>query len=213
MSVTSNASKYKTVMTQAFRTHYAEKSDVWSNDHTLIDASVRALELWLQRHQGEKAHVLDIGCGNGRHLPYLKDGLAEYTGLDLIGQPEWSNGRANYPFPVQFVELDFLSWSQPDDQMIELILDNGTFHHQHPDDQQNYLRKVRTLLGPEGMFSMVVWAEPFTDGDIDTFGRYHAHFDEVDLKGLLNAAGLRVIQLNQIRAGIGKQQWHAITTV
>jgi SAM-dependent methyltransferase len=198
---------YQKVLAEAFERHYREGSDVWSSDCQSEETTRLALQAAL-RHTGRPSlEVLDIGCGNGRHVREFAGGTASrYVGVDLYAHDDWPLRAAEAEFPVRFVQSDFLAWAKEDETLFDLILDCGCFHHQHPDDQGVYLQEVARKLRPDGLFSAVVWAEPFREGNVDDYGRYHFYFSPQSIGELLARHGLRAVEVFESTAKIGKRQ-------
>lgn len=205
-----DVAEYRGVLEKAFEKHYTQHSDVWSEDQSLLRASEMALRMWSEQEGNRALHLLDIGCGTGRHLPVLHHRLASYTGIDLISNGNWSNQQDKYSFPVSFHNCHFLSWSECTDQVYDLVLDHGTFHHQHPAEQGEYLSAIHQKIADQGLLSVVVWGEPFVDGNIDQNGRYHFYFEPEQLRQLLQAHGFQVERIYEPKALVGKKQLHVL---
>lgn len=189
-----NRYDYQELLEDAFTRHYTEGSDVWSTDTSSEEATCIALAQALE-HTTNKLHVLDIGCGNGRHLSLLEHHAQSYIGVDLFENKNWESARSSASIPAAFTAQDFLSFASQTEQQYDLIIDCGCFHHQHPDDHAPYLQQITSLLSDVGTVSMVVWGEPFTHGDIDQFGRFHFHFTPESITDLLLRNGLRVQEI------------------
>lgn len=200
--------RYKTVIKEAFTKHYEEGSDVWSNDASLVDATKIAFDTAFKR-LNRRLHLLDIGCGNGRHLMSLPN-LASYTGIDLFHHENWESYYGTKPFEVKFIQDDFLAWAMRQTQKFDLIVDNGCFHHQHPDEHFDYLQQISECLQSDGLFSVVVWGEVFREGNIDDYGRYHCYFSPESIVQLIESTPLEVLRVIESKALIGKSQLQVI---
>lgn len=102
-----------------------------------------------------KGSYLDLGCGNGRLLLFLKDqGYAHYLGVD---QSKALLEQARKQFPEDdFQEADMacLEKGQPSYDGIFAI---ASFHHLPPADQLKALERWRTYLKPGGVLIMINW--------------------------------------------------------
>lgn len=200
---------YKDVIQEAFTKHYTEGSDVWSKDDSLVDATKIAWGKATGHLIRKDLRLLDIGCGNGRHVLSIPEAQS-YTGIDLYANDRWDEFAAGAPFPVEFLQGDFVAWASAQKQRFDLILDNGCFHHQHPDEHVDYLRHIAGLLTEDGLFSVVVWGEVFKEGNIDDYGRYHLYFSPEDIGELLEGLSFQVMEVIESTARIGKRQLQVI---
>ncbi|PFY98373.1 class I SAM-dependent methyltransferase [Bacillus wiedmannii] len=206
-----NKNEYLQVMTTAFENHYKKRTDVWSGDSSLTEAGQIAFQVWLDQNKEGAAKILDIGCGNGRILRNIYGNIASYMGVDLYEQQEWKNIREEVKFPVDFTRGDFVRWSlnqQP--QNYDVIFDHGCLHHQHPNEHITYLKSIGRLLAPEGIFSLVVWAESCNPDNIGEDGRFHFYFSQEKIKYMMHEAGLKLILINNPISKKGVKQYHAI---
>lgn len=204
-------SAYLEMMRQAFAGHYAAGTDVWSQDDSLLKAARIAHALWCDHNEGQRPNALDIGCGNGRALRAFDPQIKRYLGVDLCEHPEWAGMQAGSFGAVEFVIGDFVKWSA--DQaggQFDLVLDHGCFHHQHPSDHATCLQGVAKLLVPGGIFSLVVWAESWKEENIGEDGRFHLPFTLEQIESMIEQAGLSLLQVEEVRAKVGTNQYHAI---
>lgn len=204
-----NRHEYQQLLESSFTRHYTEGSDVWSTDVSSEEATRIALSQALKRID-RKLNVLDIGCGNGRHLTLLEHQAERYTGVDLFEHENWLPARQETSLQAVFVSQDFLSFANQSDQQYDLIIDCGCFHHQHPDDHAEYLQQIHSLLSDDGTVSMVVWGEQFKPGDVDDYGRFHFHFTPDRIQALLRSNGLQVTQIFTSQGKLGTLQLQVI---
>jgi SAM-dependent methyltransferase len=101
---------------------------------------------------GERARVLDLGCGDGRISGLLADAGAEVTGVDP-SQTALARARAAHP------EIRFL----PPDDDGSIPLADGSFDVvvavnvlEHVADTQRLMSEARRVLAPRGKLAVVV---------------------------------------------------------
>lgn len=200
---------YKKIIVSAFERHYKEGSDVWSQDRSLVECTELALMEMNRLIPNTKLNVLDIGCGNGRHIHSLNKALS-YTGIDLVVHENWKSLTSEN---ISFVQDDFLPWATNNSSKFNLIIDNGCFHHQPLEDIPSYLKGVLKLGEVNSYYSLVVWGELFKEGNVDNYGRYHFHYSSESLTELLESFNFQVLAVNKIKSLIGKTQLHAISKI
>jgi SAM-dependent methyltransferase len=184
-------------MRRAFDQHYAEGSDVWT-----ADAHMRGFPADIEARVGlsKAARVLDIGCGAGLDVAWFAARCALAVGLDLHAHEGWPDVRKARP-NTRFVASDLLGF---DAQGLELpgeaesvahfdvVFDNGCFHHQHPEHERPWLRKVVSLLATGGCYVLSTFKNPAVRAQVDALGRLHRYYTDAELRGVLAAGGLRV---------------------
>lgn len=177
---------YLKVLKCAFNKHYSEQSDVWTNDPEM--RSFPALIQGLLK-LNPACRVLDIGCGAGKDVEYFARLFASVTGLDLYAHDYWqivSQRHSN----ARFHRSDFLSYSC--DEKYDLIVDNGCFHHQHPEHQSAYLKKIASLMNKNGYFALSTFKSRDIEARVDANGRLHKYFSDGDLQNILSSSGYQV---------------------
>lgn len=102
-----------------------------------------------------KAHfsVLDLGCGNGRLLQFLKKyGYKSYLGVDQ--SPSLLNyARKAYP-KEKFLLKDM---TKPLKEKFDALFSIASFHHLSPDQQLSTLKQWKQALKPGGFLFMTNW--------------------------------------------------------
>lgn len=185
------ADGYDQILTRAFADRYVGNADNWSRE----PAMGRPVQILLRNTPRGTLDVLDIGTGKARDVATLLMAGHHATGIDLHEHADWADLRERWGSRLTLEKANFPVW---DDQgrKFDAILDNGCFHHQHPDQYQGYLESVRKLLKPGGVFVVAVFtphrrAQPkgyFTKID---GGRLNRYFTEGELDAVLASAGLR----------------------
>lgn len=179
---------YQELLTNAFHKQYAEGSDEWTNDDELrcIPAIVQgSLKL------GHGARFLDLGCGAGADAEYLASIYAEGVAVDLCAHAAWSEVSMRRP-NISFKQGDVLS-AQLQGQF-DLVLDNGCFHHQHPERYGQYLDLVENLLAEQGTLAISTFKNDALRERVDGNGRLHRYFTDSELADVLEKSGLRQIE-------------------
>ena len=190
--------EYAITLRRAFEEHYEEASDVWSND-----LAMRAFPSVVQGllKLPFRTRVLDVGCGNGDDLEYFAKVFSNVVGVDLVEHENWSALSGGYR-NISFHESSFLSLENLGE--FDLILDNGCFHHQHPDDYISYLEKIKISLDRLGWLVMSTFKSNVHTELIDSKGRLHRYFSDSELEDLLGRAGFSMHEsIDLFRVGPG----------
>lgn len=113
------------------------------------------------------AHVLDLGCGNGKNMLYRND--LKIVGIDnASAQVEICKKKG-----LQALEADITSLPFPEN-MFDYMISIATYHHLDNDiDRKLALEEMYRCLKPGGKTLMVVWALEQHEGS--TF-----HFTKAD---------------------------------
>lgn len=99
--------------------------------------------------------VLDLGCGNGRLLSFLKkNGVTDYIGIDQ-SNALLKEARKNNP-NAKFMELD-ISDPLPLKRKFTVLFAIASFHHIPPKDQVKTLENWGKTLKPGGYLFMSNW--------------------------------------------------------
>lgn len=105
------------------------------------------------------AHVLDVGCGNGRFLDAFAGRNIDYTGLDvssrMIAQAEARNKGVQIPH--RFVVGDMLALPFPD-ATFDAVIEVSALHH-IPSDvfRTQAIREFARVLKPGGRLFLTDW--------------------------------------------------------
>jgi SAM-dependent methyltransferase len=99
--------------------------------------------------------VLDLGCGNGRLLGFLKEnGVEGYIGLDQSVEL-LKEAKKNWP-GKKFLEAD-MSSPLPTKKKFDALFVIAAFHHLPPQDHEKTLRMWKEHLKPGGFLFMINW--------------------------------------------------------
>jgi cyclopropane fatty-acyl-phospholipid synthase-like methyltransferase len=140
--------------------------------NTTPDAGVVA---FLERVKAEgKREVLDLGCGDGRHLIYLVNEGFNAAGMDysLWGTQrtkEWLD-KEGLSAELVCAEAAFLPWQA---ERFDAVLTFQVIHHQRMEMIRQSFTEVKRVLRPGGYFYAVVPHYPPGDWK-------DGHYDEIE---------------------------------
>lgn len=209
-----NSAEYIAHFTRWADRAYAQVRDSWTGTHEQRYAA----QLMLGTLKFG-SRVLDIGTGRGRDVALLAEAGHEAVGLDLTLLDDWEKIRATYT-KASFEVCGFMDYTPA--ASFDAVLDSGCFHHQHPDDLEPYLAKVRTVVVPGGSLWLNVFRRRSDDCEFVenptapwTDGRYIRTYVESTIKALLTAHGFTVvsyttIERDDLRAEIDDMLVHAV---
>jgi SAM-dependent methyltransferase len=143
--------------------------------------------------------AVDLGCGNGRHLPQLAARAARPVGVDLT--------RAllrRVEAPGVLLEADARAVPLAD-RSVGLLVAVAVVHHLHAVDRQRVYAECARLLGPDGRGLISVWAVdhprfdadegfdatiPWTRPDGSRVDRFYHIFDAAEFRAELASSAL-----------------------
>ncbi|SMF78462.1 Methyltransferase domain-containing protein [Tistlia consotensis] len=159
------------------------------------------LEAFLRDRPKAETRLLDLGCGTGRFLSFVKDNYPRLpvTALDL--SPAYLEAARRQLAPwrgVAFVQAAAEATGLPD-ASFDVVTAVYLFHELPPPVRRQVLREAARLLRPGGLFVLVDSLQkgdhPPYDPLLDYFPvafhePYHASYVTADLAALLRGAGL-----------------------
>jgi len=204
------AAGYDLVLSRAFADRYTSHADAWTRE----PAMGKPVQILLRHAARGALDVLDIGTGKARDVATLLMAGHHTTGIDLHEPADWASLRERWGQRVALEKAAFPTWDDRG-RRFDAILDNGCFHHQHPDQYAAYLGGVRTLLKPTGVFVVSVFTPHrraqargyFTKID---GGRLNRYFTEGELDTTLRQAGLQWVAGERIYRA-NAHRFHLVT--
>jgi trans-aconitate methyltransferase len=119
---------------------------------------IHEVEDYIVKNAPKEGKVLDLLCGPGYLLGTLKGKRNDLECLGVDLDPEFiSHAKAKYP-DINFEVADAFNWKS--DDQYDVILVTAGLHHLPPEQQENFVQKVFTLLKPNG-FAIV--GDPYID--------------------------------------------------
>ncbi|MGQ9681227.1 MAG: class I SAM-dependent methyltransferase [Anaerolineae bacterium] len=118
----------------------------------------QAVRRWAETllHSGSQ-HVLDVGCGGGRHVVYLLRLGLQVTAGDLSAPAleETRRWLAREGLNAGLVQFDMAALPFPDNTF-DGVLSVNVLHHAQPAEARMAVREVSRVLRPGGLFLAVL---------------------------------------------------------
>ena len=174
--------------------------------------------------------VLDLGCGNGRHVPLFRERIVDYFGID--NSPELIEiAKKTYP-KVNFQVGDALNLPFSD-SFFDKAYSIAVFHHiPSKKFRIRFLKEAKRVLKSKGLLILTVWkVHEFEQLSLlfkytilkiigkskldwgDVFApwgkeveRYYHYFSMRELMGLAKKAGFEIIESGVARNEAGSHQ-------
>jgi len=182
---------YRNVLNTSFVHRYGNGEDEWSWDIGMAKAARVFLE-----HLGDRSDqlILDGGVGRGRDASELIQAGHRVTGLDIVENSSWPLLRKRWGERLELVPCALQDWQPTLLRQFDAALDNGCFHHQHPDEWQSYLDDMRRHVRPGGLIAINVFgvdASNLTPGWREMDNRRQGYFfTEQGIRDTLEGFGL-----------------------
>ncbi len=170
-------------------------------------------------------HVLDIGCGIGRHAIYLAGNGLQVTGIDLSESGLGTARRASRDAGVEVdYEVGDFTDLPIDDASVDLAIAWNVIYHGDEEVVRQAIAEIRRVLRPGGLFLGTMISkrhDRFGDGteirpntfivdDDDEKAHAHYYCDDRELIGLLDGFRLYFLQDRQQREP-GTWHWEFLT--
>jgi SAM-dependent methyltransferase len=146
-------------------------ASTWFQETALVEAEVDAL--------GATGSVLELGCGSGlwtRRLAPQGDG--RYVAVDASPTMLTLNRERTADPRIEYFEADLFTWSPVFEAPFDLVFIAFFLSHVPPERFDDFWRRVRTWLAPEGRVFLVEDREgprrPYS-GDVVADGPEYAH--------------------------------------
>ncbi|GLX90856.1 hypothetical protein Pfra02_34240 [Pseudomonas fragi] len=187
---------YRNVLNTSFVHRYGNGEDEWSWDIGMAKAARVFLE-----HLGDRSDqlILDVGVGRGRDASELIQAGHRVTGLDIVENSSWPLLRKRWGERLELVPCALQDWQPTLLRQFDAALDNGCFHHQHPEEWQSYLDDLRRHVRPGGLIAINVFgvdASNLTPGWREMDNRRQGYFfTDQGIRDTLEGFGLTWEQL------------------
>jgi phosphatidylethanolamine/phosphatidyl-N-methylethanolamine N-methyltransferase len=122
------------------------RSVLWKYPHRLIERKFRT--------NSNKA-ILEVGAGNGEHLPFVTSNFDSYTALDLRISPELDSLASA---KVKSIQGDVTSLQGHNDSFYDRIV--ATCLLAHLRDPERALSEMRRVAKPDGVIQIYLPCEP-----------------------------------------------------
>jgi len=129
----------------------------WEYALQIVSLSIQNLNINLTKYQPTpNQKYLDIGCGNGKKTNLLGNFLNiqkdNIYGADIQSWGPYSPNKSSLPFHFSYIENNKLNYPDKTFDFISCIL---TLHHIHDDKLNHFIKEIRRILKPSGMFIMI----------------------------------------------------------
>ncbi len=206
-----------------FESAYRNGEHAWP-----VSKPTPAVTQFLKRFHLKKTtgRMLDIGCGEGRHVGLFANAGYQAVGLDYqalaLSRADllFKGNRSNFQLVLGDVfHLPFLRKS------FDVLIDYGCLHHVRKRDTKSYLSSVVPLLKPGGYFLLTCFSENFKHSPEERRTRdwlvHRGHYDrffKAESFKLIFGASFDIIQIHEEREGLDaflhvlmrKKQDHAL---
>ena len=114
----------------------------WLSGGTSADPIYAMVRRALVDRSVESGALLDIGCGHGRLLSYVRDRVTRYAGADVVRYPE-------FPSEAEFIRIDLDTGRVPlDAAAVDIVAAVETI--EHLENPRAFMREVTRLCRPGG---------------------------------------------------------------
>ena len=163
-------------METAIYRKYAKYYDLIYSFKDYKKESIEITKLITKYKKAKGTHLLDLGCGTGKHLEYLKNGF-DCTGLDL-NKEMLRIAKANIK-DVNFVNQNMVSFKLKQKFDVITSLFSAIGYVKTPANLERTLQNIYKHLSPGGITLINPWF------DKKSYNRGHAHmnvYDSPDIK-------------------------------
>lgn len=106
----------------------------------------------LSKHLKENSTLLELGCGPGNDIPYLRNHYS-VTGSDLSDEfLKRCKERFN---DIQFIKLDAVSINMK--ETFDCVFSNKVLHHLTLEELEKSLKRQQSIIKPKGIFAHTFW--------------------------------------------------------
>lgn len=136
---------------------------------------------------GKGGNVLEIGCGCGKNLAYLRK-----QGYKVFGMDHDENSIESAKKILKNIQCGDVQKLPFDDNKFDIILDRACLQHNKPENIERIIKEIRRVLKPEGILIIINFKsnrDSFTENFKmeKTFRNYdYVHYtDEKEIQGWL----------------------------
>ena len=110
---------------------------------------------FLKEHTTHDDHVLDVGCGNGRFYPLIKERHAKYTGIDY-SEKLIADAKQLHP-DAEFLVSDGVIIPFPQ-HSFDIAYSFAVLHHVPSEKlRMHFIKEIARVLHPDGTLVLTVW--------------------------------------------------------
>jgi len=124
------------------------KKSAWNHNY--------AYNQWVSEKIGKRKHILDVGCGDGTLVRYLRSVDNEIIGIDISDYSIQKAIKENSYSNVSFVRTSFEDF-HTDNERFDAVVFIASIHHM---DMVNAIDKAKKLLAKNGVLIIVGLSKP-----------------------------------------------------
>lgn len=137
---------------------YGEKfMTVWEPSEDIVRFSARLIQKRLAYDtyevKTEVEHVLDLGCGNGRHVIFFAQQGFKASGIDVSAKAiEWAKDWCNREGVDADLRVGDIKQLPYDDHSFDVVVSHGVLDHVLMEEARRAAEEVSRVLRPSGLF-------------------------------------------------------------
>jgi len=170
--------------------------------HRTVEAAAPEVRFAIDRLGLQPEHnVLDLACGNGRHLVHLVDCVACAAGLDysaeLLQIARHQLGRLGRLVRADMRSLPFSEGA------FDAVLNFFTSFGYFPTDAENreVVRGIARVLKPDGVFLLDFLNPPYVESTLVPYSTREEHGFVIDERRWINRANNRINKTTEVKRG------------
>ncbi|MBN1521874.1 MAG: class I SAM-dependent methyltransferase [Candidatus Aureabacteria bacterium] len=179
-----------------FEGAYAHCGDVWPSQH-MTSTPKHQLILNAAKDRGDNVSLLDVGCGYGDFVYFLRSRGIDAKGCD-ISRTAIQKGIERFGLSGMLHEHDFLSGGFFPEHSFDIVLCLGVFQY-ILDKMQSGLAALKRLLKPHGLLVLSAFIPPEPIGK-EHIPDYSAFYDAVKKHFIIDEC-LIIYKQEDVRSG------------